>query len=128
MDTALRDEILSDLRGLCTTPRALILSGPNPIAPDCPQEGLFFVQQWACTTKSCAWADGCAPQGWPELVREEGDTGRCPEFVVIWDRPPQGVRQKGFCIRLDDDFFTPLFTAPDDSRLVDIADYIGDIY
>ena len=126
-------QILEELEELWGLPDAVRMKGPNPIAPSCPQAGIFSVSQWACTTKSMAWVSGTAPEGWDALVREEEaalltDPNERVEFIVIWDRPPQGVPTKGFCIRLaDTDCYTGLHSPPSKHRIEDLAEHYADL-
>lgn len=115
--------LFSELKRLVDkTPMAIMMQGPNPIAPNCPKRGVFACIQWSCSTESFRWrAD--PPEGWSQLVEMEKEGGRNSlNFVIIRD----ASQDRSFCVDLGDDCYTPLIVPPSDDDLRDVADYWDD--
>jgi hypothetical protein len=112
--------LLAELKRMVDkTPMAVMMTGPNPIAPNCPQRGVFGCNQWSCTTENYRWRSE-PPEGWDRLLQMEKEGGRNSlNFVIIHD----AAQDRSFCVDLEDDCFTPLTTPPSEEDLKEIADY-----
>lgn len=113
--------LFSELKGLVDkTPMAIMMQGPNPIAPNCPQSGVFGCNTWSCSTESFRWRSHQPPEGWDQLVEMEKEGGRNSlNFVIIHD----AAQGRSFCVDLEDDCYTPLIAPPSDDDLKEVADY-----
>jgi|APSaa5957512535_1039671.scaffolds.fasta_scaffold13878_6 hypothetical protein len=108
-------EMINDL--IPNTPRAVMMTGSNPLAATCPERGIYPVSSWACTTKHISYKT--YPEGWSALVEAE-ERGEDIRFITIWEDG------KGWCISLDDDCYLPLVTPPKAECVEELADYLAD--
>jgi hypothetical protein len=119
-----RREVTEAVRGLMPNklaPRAVSVTGPNPLSPSAPKRGVYGVSTWAVTTAHLGWKEGREPEGWDTLVAREAalpEGESLPPFIVIWDNGD------GYCIPLDGACYCGLYSPPGEDRVSEAVDWI----
>lgn len=106
------------MRNLLGDPGAVRMTGDNPLSPGAPKQGVYGISQWGSSTKHVSYPN--PPEGWNTLAAREAN-GEEIRYVVIW--PDWGTGStKGYCLdMLDARGFEPLYSAPSDYALDELA-------